>query len=214
PILSPHIIAATFAIVAFLAALKAYRSVKDYRSAPDKHDQLLMAEKGSLFVTFPAISRSGLFCQAQTRDRYVLRWLHGVTVEDLSFDGQAFHPIAPAPDGPIYFELVSHATSTMMRFDPVTRKAVPVAIPVDVHPGMPAVSPDGRQTAFTASVHGSQQIFIKNNITGEIKRATGGNCNNSEPAWELDNKAIVFASDCGRLVGLPVLYRMNVQGAR
>jgi hypothetical protein len=38
----------------------------------------------------------------------------------------------------------------------------------------------------------------------------GGNCNSSLPAWELDSKAILFASDCGRAFGLPGLYRATI----
>jgi Glycosyltransferase family 87/WD40-like Beta Propeller Repeat len=214
PVLTPRIIAGTLAGIVALAALKAQRSIADYRRAPDKRDQLVSVERGSLFVTFPAISRAGLFCQAQTRDRYVLRWQHGQEVEDFSFEGQAFHPVAPDPAGPIYFELVAHASSRMMEFNPSTRKAVPVPGSVNMHPSDTAKSPDGARIAFASDVHGSQQIFIRNVATGELKRLTGGNCNNSEPAWELNGKAIVFASDCGRAVGLSALYRVDVEVTR
>jgi streptogramin lyase len=191
--------------------LKAQHSINGCRSEPDKRDQLVAAEKGSLFVAFPAISRAGLFFQAQTRDGYVLRWQHGSAVEDFSFEGQALHPVAPGPAGPIYFELVAHGASKMMQFDPSTKKAAAVSMPVNIHPKNLAASPDGSRIAYTLEANGSQQIFIKNIATGQVKRLTGGNCNNSEPAWQLDGKAIVFASDCGRLVGLSALYRVEVQ---
>jgi len=213
-VLSPRIVAGALTAIAIIAALKAQSSVHGYRSAPDKHDQLVAAEKGSLFVAFPAISRAGLFFQAQTRDRYLLRWQHADIVEDFLFEGEVFHPIAPDPAGPIYFELAAHRASQMMQFDPITRKAVPVSMPVNIHPKDSAVSPDGSRVAYTLTTKGSKQIFIKNVATNETKRLTGGNCNNSEPAWQLDGKAIVFASDCGRLVGLSALYRVEVQANR
>lgn len=209
--LSPRTIAAGLACIATLAALKAHVAIQDYRNAPDKRCQLVSVAKGSLFVGFPAITNAGLFCQAQRRDRYILRWQHGTTVEDLSFDGQAFHPAAPDPAGPIYFELVAHGTSKMMQFDPATRKATTVPGIVNFHPGTSATSPDGTRIAFTENTAGSEQILIKNVATGVVKRLTGGNCNNSQPAWELDGKAIVFASDCGRSVGLSALYRISVR---
>jgi hypothetical protein len=210
-VLSPRLIACALAGIAILSMLKAQSSMATYRSAPDRRDQLIAAEKGSLFLSSPVISRAGLFCQAQTRDRYVLRWQHGSTVEDVSFEGQVLRPIALNPSGPIYFELVAQAASRMMQFDPLTRRALPVSSPLHIHPTDSAVSPDGHRVAFTSNADGSQQIFIKNVATGEIKRFTGGNCNNSEPAWELDGKAIYFASDCGRLVGLSTLYRVEVE---
>jgi hypothetical protein len=209
--LSTRTMAGTVACIATLAALKAHVAIRDYQSAPDKRCQLVSVAKGSLFVGFPAITRAGLFCQAQGRDRYVLRWQHGTTVEDFSFEGEAFHPVAPDPAGPIYFELVAHAASRMMQFDPDTRKAMAASIPGDVRVNDPAASPDRSRIAFTSNTTGSQQIFIKNIATGEVRRLTGGNCNNSQPAWELDGKAIVFASDCGRSVGLSALYRVGVE---
>jgi len=209
--LSPRTTAWALACIATLAALKAHNAIRDYRSAPDKRDQLVSMAKDSLFLAFPAITNAGLFCQAQRRDRYVLRWQHGTLVEDLSFDGEVFHPIAPHPAGPIYFELVAQARSRMMQFNPATRKAVAVSMPVNVQPNESATSPDGSRIAFTSNASGAQQVFIKNFATGEVRRLTGGNCNNLQPAWELDGKAIVFASDCGRSVGLSALYRVGIE---
>jgi WD40-like Beta Propeller Repeat len=214
PVLSPRMVAAALAGIAAIAALKAQLSIADYRNAPDKRCQLVTAEKGSLFVAFPAISRAGLFCQVQTPDRYILRWQHGSAVEDFSFEGQAFHPIVRDPAGPIYFELVAHGTSRMMQFDPLTRKTVATSTPVNIRSSDSTASPDGSRIAFTSRTNGTQQIFIKNLAKGEVKRLTGGNCNNSEPAWELDSKAIVFASDCGRAVGLSALYRVDLEPRR
>jgi hypothetical protein len=119
--------------IAAVAALNAQRAMAAYRSAPTQDCQLVIAEKGSLFSAFPAISRAGLFFQAQTGDRYILRWQHDGEVEDLSFDGEAFHPIAPDPAGPIYFELAARGTSRMMQFDPFTRKTVASPMPMNFH---------------------------------------------------------------------------------
>jgi hypothetical protein len=208
--LPPRLVAVTFASITVIAVWNAQLAMTGYRSAPAQRNQLTAAEAGSLFCAFPAISRAGLFFQAQTRYRYILRWQHDNKVEDLSFHGQAFHPIAPDAAGPIHFELVAHGGSTMMQFDPATRKTTASPLPLNIHDGGRAPSPDGRQIAFTSTREGSQQIYIKNVGTGKVKRLTGGNCNNSEPAWELNSKAIVFASDCGRAVGLSALYRIDL----
>jgi len=47
-------------------------------------------------------------------------------------------------------------------------------------------------------------------VSGKLRLVAGGNCNNSSPAWEEDSHALIFASDCGRGIGMPVLYRANL----
>ena len=54
------------------------------------------------------------------------------------------------------------------------------------------------------------QVWVRELSSGKETQLTGGNCNNSSPAWELDSKGIVFASDCGRAFGLPALYRASL----
>jgi hypothetical protein len=46
--------------------------------------------------------------------------------------------------------------------------------------------------------------------SGKLQLVAGGNCNNSSPAWEEDSHTLIFASDCGRGIGMPVLYRANL----
>jgi Tol biopolymer transport system component len=72
------------------------------------------------------------------------------------------------------------------------------------------VSPDGRWIAFETDRDGPKQIWLQDAASGREVRVTGGHCNNTSPAWELDSSAIIFASDCGRGIGLPSLYRAKV----
>jgi hypothetical protein len=44
-------------------------------------------------------------------------------------------------------------------------------------------------------------------VTGTAREITGGACNSYAAAWEMDAKGLIFASDCGRGLGLPRLYR-------
>lgn len=80
-------------------------------------------------------------------------------------------------------------------------------------PGIPgdqseaAVSPDGKRLALTATRRGIRHIWIEELATKATHEVTGGDCNSFAPAWELDSKGVVFASDCGRGLGLPRLYR-------
>ena len=71
----------------------------------------------------------------------------------------------------------------------------------------PAVSPEGSSLAFTRSSHGTEQVWLQNLQTGLARQLTGGQCNSFSPAWEQSSKALIFASDCGRGLGLPALYR-------
>jgi Tol biopolymer transport system component len=107
--------------------------------------------------------------------------------------------------------LVANGASTMMQFDPATRKAVPQAMPVPADSIASAVSPDGHWIAYESDRDGPMQIWLRDFSTGRERRLTGGNCNNSSPAWELDSRAIVFASDCGRAFGLTALFRTKIE---
>jgi WD40-like Beta Propeller Repeat len=76
----------------------------------------------------------------------------------------------------------------------------------------PAVSPDGKWLAFTATRRGIRHLWIENIATSVAREMTGGSCNSFAPAWELDSKGLVFASDCSRGLGLPRLYRLHPIG--
>jgi hypothetical protein len=71
----------------------------------------------------------------------------------------------------------------------------------------PAVSPDGHWLALTATHRGIRHIWLANIATGAARELTAGACNSYAPAWEQDSHALIFASDCGRGLGLPRLYR-------
>jgi hypothetical protein len=199
-------------LAALIALIDARQHMRAYAEEPGQRFERVAVEEGAIFSSYPAVSRAGIFYQSMGRDRYVLRWLHDNRNEDeeLVFEGQAFHPIATTPDGPIYFEVVANRTSTMMQFDPTTRKTTPQVAPVRVGTTKPVPSPDGKWTAFTSTRNGPEQVWLRNLADGRETRLTGGNCNSSAPAWVLDSKSILFASDCGRAFGLPALYRARL----
>ena len=74
----------------------------------------------------------------------------------------------------------------------------------------PAISPDGTTLAFTLTRGGTRQVWLQNLASGEAKPLTEGNCNSYSPAWEPDSRALVFASDCERGLGLGTLYRARL----
>jgi hypothetical protein len=145
-------------------------------------------------------------------DRYVLRWLHDnrnekIPARETTIRRQPRMQRLPLEEKffgtAIYFELVENGSSSMMEFDPATGKATPREMPVPADFPDAVTSADGKWMAFTDTRHGPMQVWVRELSSGQEMRLTGGNCNNSSPAWELDSKGIVFASDCGRAFGLP-----------
>jgi hypothetical protein len=198
------------ALAALIAFVDARRNMQGYAEEPGQRFERVAVEEAAIFSSHAAVSQSGIFYQSIGADRYVLRWLHDNRVEGLAFAGEAFHPIATTPTGPVYFELVANRRSTMMQFDPNTRKTTPLVAPVTVDSTTPVVSPDGRWAAFTDMRDGPEHVWLQDLVSGQEVRLTGGNCNSTAPAWALDSASILFASDCSRAFGLPALYRARV----
>jgi hypothetical protein len=207
----PHRLALAVLLLSATAAfVDAKRHMRSYVNEPGQRFERVAVQEGAAFSSFPAVSRAGIFYQSMVNDRYVLHWPHDNRNEELLFAGQALHPRS-APDGEsIYFELVANRASTMMQFDPGTGKATLKAMPVPGDSIASVVSPDGHWIAFESTQDGPTQIWLRDLSNGREKRLTGGNCNNSSPAWELDSRTILFASDCGRAFGLPALYRAKL----
>lgn len=204
-----YLVATAVAVVLF-SCVDARRHMASYREEPGQRLEHAVVQHGALLSSFPVVSRAGLFYQSMGKDRYLLRWVHDQKNEELRFDGQALHPRLATDAASIDFELAANGASRMMRFDPVTRKATVLleAAPSDAFSS--PISPDGKWIAFQTTGNDPTQIGLRNISDRKDIVLTSGDCNNVMPAWELDSKAIVFASDCGRAWGLPALYRVGV----
>jgi Glycosyltransferase family 87 len=200
--------------VALLSGADAGRHMLAYSREPGRHYQQIGGAPRSLFSGYPVVTHSGVVYQGmgdgtKGEDAYLLCWLHDGKLDRLGFGGYVLQPFATNPDGPVWFELVAHGTSTMMRFDSSTGKARPARPPSSA--AVDGVkSPDGNYVAFTKMSAGSEHVWVTNLTTGKSEEIAGGYCNSSSPAWELDSSAVLFASDCGRAYGLPALYRAPV----
>lgn len=206
-------IAALLIVAAGFAWLDARSRLRSYSQEPGRRFKNVAGQSGAVFSAFPVPLHSGLFFQSIARGHYVLAWFHNGRIENLFFGGQALHPRASTSDGPIIFDLMAHRTSTPVEFDPVHgMDSRPVAT-VAQESTEATTSPDGKWIAYTADSHGWEQVWIRPATGGSDTRLTGGNCSSTSPAWEPDSKAIIFASDCDRALGLPALYRAVVDVA-
>jgi Tol biopolymer transport system component len=73
----------------------------------------------------------------------------------------------------------------------------------------PAVSPDGRWLAYAEREGGNWQLWGLALDGGERRRLTSADCNSISPAWRADSKRLVYASDCGRAVGVTTLVELQ-----
>jgi len=74
----------------------------------------------------------------------------------------------------------------------------------------PAISADGEWIAFSCEQGGTWQVHVLNRHTGEEKLLTNSDCNSISPAWTLDSKELIYATDCGRGLGFTALAKLKV----
>jgi dipeptidyl aminopeptidase/acylaminoacyl peptidase len=112
------------------------------------------------------------------------------------------------PDHRIVFAAKSSDSSRLFVFDPKTWRVSP--LPLSPQPTRyPAVSPDGQWLAYSQDKQGNWRLWVMRLPTGETRRLTGGDCNSITPAWSADSKTLVYATDCGRALGLTALCRIR-----
>ena len=71
----------------------------------------------------------------------------------------------------------------------------------------PAISPNGTRIAFSRREGGSWHLFARTFATGYEQKLTHTPCNAASPSWE-DNRTLLYATDCGRGVGLSAIARV------
>jgi hypothetical protein len=74
----------------------------------------------------------------------------------------------------------------------------------------PAVSPDGRWLAFSCEHGGNWQLHVMNLRGNEDLQLSSAECNSISPAWTADSKHLIYATDCGRGLGLTALAEMTL----
>ncbi|MCU1298254.1 MAG: hypothetical protein JWO91_2532 [Acidobacteriaceae bacterium] len=74
----------------------------------------------------------------------------------------------------------------------------------------PSISEDGKRLAFSRRISGSWQLVVRELVTGIEQQLTHTACNATLPSWE-DAHTLLYATDCGRGLGLTALARVHLQ---
>lgn len=78
------------------------------------------------------------------------------------------------------------------------------------HPARyPSISPDGTQLAFSRRDGGVWHLFVRGLNTGDEQQLTHAFCNATSPSWAND-QTLLYASDCGRGIGLSAIVRVTL----
>jgi len=116
------------------------------------------------------------------------------------------------PDGRLVLSATQGSGARLLACSPTGGPLADVA--TSGAPGLaaryPAVSPDGRWLAYSRSEHGDWELRAVDLATGQERPLTHSDCNSISPAWELDSKGVVYATDCGRGLEDTTLARIAV----
>jgi Glycosyltransferase family 87/WD40-like Beta Propeller Repeat len=113
------------------------------------------------------------------------------------------------PDHRIVFSSRQGGRFRLYEVDPVSALIKEMTVPT-CSARYPAISPDGGWLAFSCEERGTWQIHVMNLRTTEQASLTNADCNSISPVWTPDSKNLIYATDCGRGLGLTALARLNV----
>ena len=179
------------------------------RIQPDRTDSEIISEGQE-----PAVSPSGEWI-AFVRERKAKRsvWLMStdVTGSPQMILSDRFYPIDISVSSEAdVVAAVGEASDP--RLVMVSRRTRDVEVlPGFPHPARyPAISPDGNRVAFSVRERGSWHLAVRSLTTGVEQRLTHSSCNAISPSWK-DAQTLLYATDCGRGVGLTAIAWVSVK---
>lgn len=157
----------------------------------------------------PVNGRNGLWVQAIGED---------ITADKVKPEAKVAHEIAGAEydvrdarfatDHRIIFsshrtgQFAIYVTTPSGNVQPMTKPACSARYP--------AMSPDGRWLAFSCEHGRSWQLHAMDLQGNQELQLSTGECNSVSPAWTTDSKRVIYATDCGRGLGLTALAEVTV----
>jgi len=110
-------------------------------------------------------------------------------------------------EGEFAFSAVEHGHPPQIYLSDATHTNAPLALGESRYP---ALSPDGRWMAYSRIEHGLWNLWLRDQKTGETRRIADVPCNQIQPAWEDDSKALLYGTDCGRSLWFTAVARRRV----
>lgn len=112
-------------------------------------------------------------------------------------------------DDKVLYSARPSGTVQIFSADPVSLQVNPILTGSSAS-RFPAESPNGKWLAYSREEGGSWHLVLMDLKTRVEIPLTRGYCNSTCPAWTGDSKTIIYATDCGRALGLTALARLAV----
>jgi hypothetical protein len=191
-------------VVRFSAAFPAI-STDDITVEAEDAEQPVVSPDGELLAFIRQIKgRDGLWIQPISAGRL------GVTGERQIVGSQYdVREAAFFPDHRIVFSSKREGRYRLYEVNPVSEAIEEMSTPT-CSARYPAISPDGEWIAFNCEQGGTWQIHVMNLRTSKQVQLTNADCNSVSSAWTLDSKDLIYATDCGRGLGLTALATLSV----
>ena len=172
-------------------------------------------------ATMPAVSTDGRWLAFIRDDKgRGSLWVANLTEGKQQRDGLRAREIAAPNDdvwdvsfgsnGQILYSARPSGTLQIFSADPVSLQVKPLLTGSSAPSRFPAESPDGEWLAYSREKGGAWHLALLDLKTGRDILLTHGECNSTHPAWTEDSKTIIYATDCGRGLGLTALARVAV----
>jgi len=113
------------------------------------------------------------------------------------------------PDAELIFSSSRRERYRLYSVDPQSGNVVELTS-VTCSARYPAPSPDGHWIAFSCEHGGVWQLTVMNRATAEQRQLTNSECNSTTPAWLPDSRSLIYATDCGRALGITALSKLGV----
>jgi len=151
----------------------------------------------------PAPSRDGRLLAFIADGR--LYCFDGIRSQSISITGEATN-ISFAPGDAALVVSSAYQRRYYISLSGITGQHASVLLASSSDLASPSLSSDGRTLLYSALTGSGWQVRIKSLPAGAEREITHGHCNNVSPVWSSGRRQILFASDCGRGIGLPSLY--------